>query len=438
MFMQRNITLKNGLHATLLQQPHLHSCAIGAYIRVGSRDESPEQWGLTHLLEHMLYRGSRDYPSTATLAAVFEGSGGALDGATWRDHTSFTVNCHPTRIAPVLSALADMLITPRFVEIDIEKHVLDEELASDIDEDGHDIDITNISRKAVWGEDPMARRVGGSSDVIRKLTVHDLRAHHGRYYVGHNMALCIAGPCDLDSLETLVHHAFHGLPAGCTQPAPTLPVFAPKGPVLTRKHEDTGQLEILLTFDALPDTHPMFPAMRVLTSVLDDGLSTRLQQAVCDRTGLVYDLTSGLDCYPDAGLYDIALRVMPKRAIAAVQATLESLHTLCRDGISQAEFEQARQQCLYELEFRMDSASDLVDTFGAGLLYAAPGSLADRMATLRALTPNDLLTVARSVFQSRNVHATVMGPIRKTQALKIKQLLEPFHAQPELFDRQVA
>lgn len=417
--------LDNGLDIVAVEQPYLHSTDVAYFVRCGSRHESANQWGLSHLLEHMLFRGSAKYPGSLALAQALERNGGSLNASTWRDHTRLSGTVQPARLRAFLDVLSDMIQRPRFDDLEVERAIVAEELQSDLDDAGSDVDINNISRAAIWSGHPMGRRIAGSPETLRAFGENDVREHHARHYVGPNAVLCIAGRSKAAEVIEMAAEAFAAMPSGAPAADGEAARFVP-GSRITARQAEGSQLHVQLCFEALPDLHADFIALQLLTRVLDDGIGSRLQQAVCEKRGLVYELTTGLDCYADCGLYDIEMRVAPRRAASAIAATLEALQRLCDEGVNDEELASVRERSLHELECRVDSTSEMATHFGAATLFGAPASLEEEARQLLAVEPADVQRVAQRLFAASKVHATLLGPVERANMKRIEALIEGF------------
>ena len=423
MLTHHSIVLDNGLTVVAVHQPHMHSTTVALMVRCGSRHETEAQWGLSHLLEHMLFRGSRGFAESRHLAQVFEGAGGALQAATWRDHTSFSVMLHPPHLEAVMAAKADMVTYPRFCGLDLERSIVEEELRAELDADDADIDLNNLSRASIWHGHPMGRRITGSIASVRQLTVDDLRAHHSRHYTGRNMALCIAGPTAVDQVMALAQRYFGELPAGspADQGAPAR--FAPNRPIRMQPREGS-QIAMQLSFAALPDTHADFPAMSLLSSILDDGMTTRLPRALCDRHGLVYELQSGLDCYADTGVYDVEMQAEPRRTAKAINMARAVLMQLSDAGVTEQELVVAKMRHLRDMEFSTDSTEEMAQRFAIHALFGRPLSIRQEMDALQSVALADVQRVANTLFAQNVPHATLIGPVSKADVQAIEDGLQ--------------
>ncbi len=425
-------TLDNGLQVVAIQQPYLHSSDIALFVRVGSRHEQVAQWGLSHMVEHMLFRGSASHPNSLSLARAFEKSGGLLNASTWRDHTQLTATVHPSRVRGFLNVLADMVARPVFQELDVERHIIEEELRSDLDASGEDVNINNVSRANIWSGHPMGRRITGSVESLNGFAVSDVQAHHARHYVGPNAVLCVAGPLKAADVVAIAAEAFAKFPSGAATTDGDAARFTDRDRLITRS-VSSSQLSVQLTFEAMPDVHDDFMALQFLTRILDDGMGSRLQQAVCERRGLVYEMTTGLDCYADCGLYDIELKVAPRRAASAVAATLDVLEKLVSDGVSDNEIDDVRERSLHELEYRIDSTTELANYFGAATLFGSARSDALDLAMLenearrmRQVSADSVSRVARELFAKGRLVTTIIGPIERANMKKIGHLVGGF------------
>jgi predicted Zn-dependent peptidase len=411
---QHSTLLDNGLRLHILSAPQLHSVNVSFAVRCGSRHESTQQWGLAHFLEHMLFRGSKQFATSAALAEIFERGGGTLDASTWRDHTLFSVTVHPTHLRTTLSALADMLIAPRFDDLCIERNIVEEELRAELDESDVDVDAANISRACVWHGHSMGRRITGSLQNLQTFSRTGLRQLHKKYYTARNSVLAVAGAVCPREVAAMVRDFFGPMLSGDLMADGGAPKFTSSCEACCHTY-DSSQVGLLLTFAALPDSHPDFFAQALLACILDDGMASRLPQALCDRRGLVYELNTGLDCYADAGLYDVEVQVAPHNAAEALQVIRQSLQTIAMQGVTPAELHRARSRHLHELEFRQDSTEELGQSLAVRSLFGRLMSRSREAAQLRKLTPQDLLRVARRLFEGTPQHLTVLGPLRRAQ-----------------------
>src|SRR5215510_10480112 len=199
--------LPNGLRVITVPQQHLHSANVAVMVKVGARHETARDNGISHLLEHMLFRGSARYPSAYALNRAIEELGGTLHGATHADFTLFEVTLPPGNVDSGIEILGELFARPSFSELGVEKRIVREEILEYLDEQGREVDPDNISRELMFGTHPLGMTITGSLANLEELGTNELRSHMLRHYVASNMVLCVAGPVDQRSvLQAALKH----------------------------------------------------------------------------------------------------------------------------------------------------------------------------------------------------------------------------------------
>src|SRR5438876_90789 len=239
--------LDNGLRVVTVELPHLHTGMIAAYVRAGSRHEDAQRNGVSHFLEHLFFRGSEGYPEGRQMNALVEDCGGALNGVTTRDHGYYFSPVHPKKIDVPFAVLGDMLSRPLFKEIELEREVILEEILDEVDEKGRDIDVDNLSKRALFGAHPLAMKIAGSSETVSSLREEDLRAHHARAYGARNLVVCCAGAVKHSQVMKLVEKSFGSLRPGDVLTDTPLR-FPPPGHQLVAVEHVESQVELQVSF----------------------------------------------------------------------------------------------------------------------------------------------------------------------------------------------
>src|SRR3954467_3210318 len=218
--------LPNGLRVVTVELGHLHAGMLAAYVRAGSRHEEPRQNGVSHFLEHLFFRGSVGYPDGRLLNSVVEDVGGNLNGVTTRDHGYYYTPIHPDRLEVPFAVLGDMLGRPLFKEVALEREVILEEILDEVDEDGRDIDVDNLSKRALFEGHPLGQKIAGTRESVSGLREDDLRDHHAPAYGRSHPVLCAAGPLQHAHVVRLAEKSFGRMPSG----TPVVDTALPKGP----------------------------------------------------------------------------------------------------------------------------------------------------------------------------------------------------------------
>ena len=402
--------LGNGLRVVTVELPHLHAGMLAAYVRAGSRHEDARVNGVSHFLEHLFFRGSAGYPDGRTLNSVVEDVGGNLNGVTTRDHGYYYTPVHPHRLELPFTVLGDMLARPLFKEVELEREVILEEILDEVDEEGRDIDVDNLSKRALFGDHPLGQKIAGTRESVSGLREDDLREHHARAYGARNLVLCAAGPLHHADVVRLAECAFGGLPSGSVITDTALP-HRPRGPRLVPVEHRESQTELRLSFLAAAEDHPDFPALLLLRRILDDGLAARLQLNVVERKGLAYAVHGSIDTFSDCSVFEVEAACAPRKAPLVLAELLRLLSELCDEEVPPDELRRAKVRHRIGLEFALDSAGEMIGWFGGTELFRPPEGFDERVAKLEAVAAQDLQRVARATFGREGLVACAVGPL---------------------------
>jgi predicted Zn-dependent peptidase len=404
--------LPNGLRVLTAPAPGLRSAMIALYVRAGSRHESAARNGVSHFLEHLFFRGSVAWPDTVQMNAVIESAGGSLNGITARDHGCYFTPIHPDEVGTGLSVLGDLIRRPLLREMNVEREVILEEILDEVDADGRDIDPDNLSKRIVFGTHPLSFKIAGTPEIVRRLAPRDVRAHHERFYTGSNLVLAVAGPVRPGEVEDLALEHLGALPRGRASEDRPPPPW-PDGARVELVDHDDAQAEFSLSFPCPPERHPDYPVHLCIRRILDDGLSSRLPFEIVERRGLAYSLHAGIDTFVDAGMTVVDGACAPVKLPKVLEEILRVLGTLAERPVPDEELLRVQRRHRMTLAFSLDSAADLAGWHGAGEVLSAPEGFEERCLRVEAVTPADVLRVARETFRRRNLVLVVVGPSRR-------------------------
>src|SRR6266566_4881736 len=335
--------LDNGLRVVTGELPHLHTGMIAAYVRAGSRHEDPVRNGVSHFLEHLFFRGSEGYPDGRAMNAAVEDCGGSLNGVTTRDHGYYFSPVHPERLEVPMAVLGDMLARPLFKEVELEREVILEEILDEVDEKGRDIDLDNLSKRALFPGHPLGLKIAGTPQTVGGLTEKHLRAQHAKAYGARNLVLAAAGPLRHDRVLELAEKHFSSLRPGAPLNDGALN-GAPRGPQLVAVDHVESQLELQVSFRGPPEEHADFPALRVIKRLLDDGLASRLQMQLVERKALAYSVGAGMDGFTDCSVFEVGCACAPRKAPAALSEMLRLLAELRDVDVPGDELSRAKKK----------------------------------------------------------------------------------------------
>ncbi len=416
------LQLDNGLTVLLCPRPHLAQAYAALYFGVGSRHESKRDNGITHVLEHMVFRGSESYPDATALNAAAEGFGGYLEGATYRDHLLFATSCHPSALDEAIGILGELVQTPRYRGMDIEKEILREELLETMDRDGRMVDMDNIAHTTIFGRHSLGWPIEGTLATIERLTREELEAHRRRYLVGGNAVLSLAGPLDVREASATARAAFGALGGG-VQPVSAAPPPPKDEPTLRYVRNSSSQVDLRLSFRAVSVGDPYYPALVLLARLLADGLASRMHAELVDRRGLAYALHAGLTTYEDCGLFEFEVAVAPDKAAEAILALLGFADGASRFRFTPEERARTLRRFRYSMEFMEDDAADLASWYGRAALFGVEDEVAALEARIATLDLAAIHAAARHFFCRRGLVLTAVGELARGEWKRVQKLV---------------
>lgn len=414
--------LSNGLDVVTIETPHLHAAAVGLYVRTGSRYETARTNGLSHFVEHMLFRGSTGFPSSFALNRAIEERCGMLCGETGRDYSLYQVELHPRELGDVLGILGDLFTAPLFTDIELERAIVLEEILEDFDERGQRVNIDDVGRKDAWPGHSLGFPITGPEENIRRFSRDDVVGHFNHFHGARNLVLAVAGPVKHATVLAAAERAFAALPAGerrLPAPAPTrLP-----GLVLRSVRTDSAQVEVQLLFRALSDDHDRYPALITLLRLLDDGMATPLHYRICDRKGLAYQVNAGLDALGDTSLVEISAACGTAKLPALVSEIFAILTELRDQPVGDAELDKAKRRYARDLEAGFDDVAGLCAWYGDSMLFGRPlRSPAERYRRMGKVNAAQIQVAAKEILRPSRLVTTLVGAftpalLRKTSAI---------------------
>jgi predicted Zn-dependent peptidase len=421
----RTTTLGNGLRVVVAPQPQLHRAHVALYVRVGSRFETPATNGLSHFLEHMLYRGTPTLTTAHDVNHAFESLGGYLYAATQTDFGVFSVTAPGESVAETSRLFGDVIAQPTFNDIDIEKGIVCEEILEDLDDEGRQVDADNLSRALIYPTHPLGYTITGDEKRVRSFDLPMLRAHHARHYNAANSVLAFSGAVDPDEAMELAEKWFSKLPRGeAVQTA--APVHTQKKPRLDIVENVSSQTELRVCFRAVPESSEHRPAMDMLMRLLDDGMSTRLYHRVCDSKGLCYDVGASFDGYEDDGILDFMAGVQHARTSVVTREILDMVCELAKTGPDDAEVDKAKRRNAWEMQTIFDSPEDLAGFYAGGLLFDRFETPEARLAANQAVTPQRLREMAELLAQPDRLNVLAVGLLEDGEDDRLEAVVKGF------------
>lgn len=416
-------TLDNGLRVVSVPCPHHHGAEVLVFLGVGSRHEPTRQAGISHFLEHILFKGTRDYTCGLTLERAFESVGGSANAATDTETTCFHSRIHPEHLGDGIGLFASMLRRPLFKDLEVERRVILEESLSDINEAGRQINPDNLVAALLFPGHPLGRPTVGSMRCVERLTLAQLQHYHATFYTPTNAVLAVAGPVEHQLVLTAARDHF-GDWQGPAAPAPlSWASPAASGRRFAWVRDAGSQISLQLAFK-LPGRDSCHAVnLRVIRRLLGWGGMSRLMLRLREELALTYAVEAALALYADAGVLAVDLAVSPDNLVAAVEALLAVFHDLVANPVSAEELAHVLATYRYDLDYSRDHLEELALRYAWGELTGSRRTIAGDLAELAGVTPAGLQHTARTFFSPDNLYGAVVGPYRPRSRRAVEALL---------------
>jgi predicted Zn-dependent peptidase len=396
--------LDSGVRAVTEEVPSVRSIALGLWVRTGSRDETPAQAGVSHFLEHLLFKGTERF-SAIEISERFDGLGASVNAATGKETTHLHARFLDEHVEEVFDLLAEMLLAPTYPEVDSEREVVLEEIA--MYEDEPQDRVHDILAGAVFGDHPLGRRVLGEAEVIASIPVPDIDAYHSARYTGANLVVGAAGHLDHERIVALAERLVsppRGSGKGAGGPAPD------GGARLRFYEKDTEQYHICFGAPGIVRDDERRFALAVLDSIFGGSTSSRLFREVREKRGLAYSVGSYNDQYTDSGLVAAYVGTREDNVEEACAVIGTELERLRSEPVSQDELDRAKENVKGRLVLSSESTAARMTRISRATLFGLPvESLDEMLAKVDAVRVDDLTELADELYGAEGLSAACVG-----------------------------
>jgi predicted Zn-dependent peptidase len=398
--------LPGGIRVVTEAMPSVRSIALGLWVRTGSRDETPQQAGVSHFLEHLLFKGTERY-SAAGIAEYFDGLGASVNAGTGKESTQLHARFLDTHLEAAFDLMAEMLLAPTYPEVDSERQVVLEEIAMYEDEPMDR--VHDVLADAIWGEHPLGRRVLGTSEVIASIPVPEIDAYHRSHYVGPKIVVAAAGNLEHERVEELARR--HLEPAAGNGDAAGNGAELPAGPRISFHRKDTEQYHVCFGGSGIARDDERRFALGVLDAAFGGSTSSRLFQEVREKRGLAYSVGSYAEQYRDGGLVAMYVGTRADNVESACEVIGAELGRLEADGISDEELERSREHVKGRLVLTLEAPAARASRIGKAVLFGTPLLTLDEMlARVDAVTGDEVAELASALYAPERLSAACVGP----------------------------
>ncbi len=415
--MYQRAVLDGGLPILTCPMPHTRSVTIGIFIGAGSRYESDEIAGVSHFLEHLLFKGTEQWPTARELSEAVEGVGGMINASTDREMTVFWCKVAQPHFQRALAVMADMMLKPILApeEVEKEREVVLEELRMTNDYPSNRVDL--LIDETLWPDQPMGRDVGGTPDSVRNISYEQIVDYLKHQYTPGNAVVAVAGAIDSDEVVDTLSQSLGGWAS--ETPKGWYPVTdradVPRIRVEQRK---TDQAHLCMGLPGLPIGHPDRYALGLMNVILGEGMSSRLFLELRENQSLAYDVHSSINLFRDCGSLTVYCGVEPQKSERAITAILEQLAGLQHD-IPESELTKARELSKGRMLLRMEDSRSVTMWMGAQeMLIGRVRTVDEVVERLDAVTTSDIERVATNLIHEDRLNLAVVGPYRSDRRFR--------------------
>jgi predicted Zn-dependent peptidase len=390
--------------------PGVRSVALGAWVRAASLHESADKMGISHMLEHMVFKGTARR-SAKELALALETLGGSLDAYTAREHTAYQAKVLDEHLPQAADVLADLIFRPtlRATDLALERKVVLEEIST-VDDTPDDL-VFELHNSQLWGTHPYGYSILGTRETVAALDQSDLKALHGRAYHPEQIVVAAAGNVEHDALlETLESSGWAAIPRGglptLTSPAPIV-----QAPGAVHFERDTAQTHIVIGSSVFAHSDPRRYAMSMIGMLFGGGMSSRLFQRVREELGLAYSVYSFQSFHEDSGVHGVYVGTTPESARAAVDAINSEMEMLAAQGLSEEDLTAGKSQLKGQITLSLESPSSRMYRAAGVELYGEPYRTLDEvLALVDAIDTETVAGLCRTYFNPAAQTLVSLGP----------------------------
>ena len=400
-------TLPNGLTIITEAMPHVRSVAVGIWVKSGSRIEPAPVTGISHFIEHMVFKGT-EHRSAEEIAREVDAVGGQMDAFTAKEMVCFNAKVMDEHLPRTFEVLSDLVLAPLFREPDIDKerNVILEEIS--MEEDNPDYLVHEIFSQNFWLDHAIGRPILGTRESLAGIGRERLFEFFRRWYTPNQMLITAAGRLEHERLVELVAEKFGRLAPH--QDGRQDPVPQAHARISTRTKRELEQVHLCVGVPTHPLPHPQRFAVSVLNSILGGGMSSRLFQNVREKEGLAYAIFSDLNAYRDTGCLSVYAGTAPETARQTLRLILAELTRLKQEPVPLEDLRRAQENLKGNLMLSLESTAARMTKLAREEIYFGRSFTPEEvLAAVDAVTPEDLQTLARNFFQPHLVAATLLG-----------------------------
>lgn len=407
-------TLSNGIRVVAEKIDGLRSVSIGIWVGNGSRYENKEENGISHFIEHMLFKGTK-HRTAAEIARAIDSIGGQIDAFTGREYTCFYTKTLDAHANVALDVLSEMIFCPTLDagDMSLERQVIGEEIR--MYEDSPEDLVYDLSSAAVWGDTPMGRTILGTYESLENITPDTMRAYMLSHYTNKNLIISVSGNYGDDFFDMLEKY-FGSKKISDT--APLLPDAVYRSGQTLIKTKDIEQVQLVVTFKGIDIMDSGVYSLLAMNNVFGCGMSSRLFQNIREKRGLVYSISAGHSAYLGTGVFDIAAGMRPESLPEVAELISKEINAIKRDKLSRDEVEKSKEQLRGSYILASESTGARMQGAGRSLLVGKPIYTQEEvLAQIDAVSAESVADMIDRVLDTSTLCLAAVGPVTELNSL---------------------
>jgi len=404
----RKGSLPNGIRVVTERMDHVRSVAVGVWVETGSRHEAENRCGMSHLIEHLVFKGTATR-SAEQIARTMDSVGGQMDAFTTKEHTCFYVQVLDQHLPLAVDLLTDILLNPLFNadELEREKSVVLQEIK--MVEDTPDDVIHDLFAGQIWEGHPLGRPILGSREAVTSYDRQTALSHFTEEYVPPRILISVAGNATHDHVINLFSTGFQGFERGATTRTATPPITRPGVNIVNKTLE---QVHLIMGFPGLRHSAPERYALFLLNDVIGGSMSSRLFQEVREREGLVYAIHSGVQAYVDTGTLYVYAATDAQNFSKVLKSTLKVIRELKKTGVTDEELRRAKDHLKGSLMLSLESTSSRMNRLAKHEMHHGTFLSMDAMlAAIDGVRHEEVQTLVTELLDEDRLALTTLGPL---------------------------
>jgi len=408
----------NGLRLVTCNMPYMHSASVGIWVGAGGRYETNEISGISHFIEHLVFKGTKKREGNEISQAI-EGLGGMLNAFTGEEYTCYYSKVLSEYFPVTFDVLWDMVMNTYFVDENIEKEklVVKEEINMYYDLPAQY--VHDLLNEILWPDQPLGKMLIGTVNTIDNLNNDSILAYKNEFYKLNNIVVAVAGKINHDEVKDIVFKYMDDYPLQTKPPAALGVVENQQKPVCLINKKDTEQVHLAIGVRAFHREHEDKYALKVLNTIFGENMSSRLFQVIREKHGLAYSIHSSIDRFKDTGSLTISAGTEEHKLNKTLELVVQEMNNLKKEPVTEDELDRAKKYLIGQLSMGLEKTMNIMMWLGENILCEDKVTEIDEILNrIKRVTLDDVQRISNVLFQNNRLNLAVIGPVKNEKSVE--------------------